>query len=117
MAEKVGFIGLGIMGKPMASNLIEAGYELVLYNRTIEKAEEIATEGTKAAESLKEVAEGSDIIISMLPDSPQVEEVIAGEDGVLEGIKEGSLVVAMSTIAPVVTRARAAKAEERGASM
>jgi 2-hydroxy-3-oxopropionate reductase len=117
MAEKIGFIGLGIMGGPMAQNLIEAGYELVLYTRTIEKAEEIAGDEAAVAGSPKEVAESGDIVITMLPDSPQVEEVVAGEDGVLEGIKEGALLVDMSTISPVVTRELAAKVEERGASM
>ena len=115
MADKVGFIGLGIMGRPMAENLIEAGYDLVAYNRTREKAEEL--DGATVAESPKEVAEQSDIIITMLPDSPQVEEVLAGEDGVLEGIKEGDLIVDMSTISPVVTEELSEKAEEKGASM
>ncbi len=117
MAEKIGFIGLGIMGGPMAQNLMEAGYELVLYTRTIEKAKEIAGDEAAVAGSPKEVAESSDIVITMLPDSPQVEEVVAGKDGVLEGIKEGALLVDMSTISPVVTRELAAKVEERGASM
>src|ERR671917_169305 len=117
MAEKVGFIGLGIMGGPMASNLVEAGYELVLYNRTKEKAEKIAGDGTRIAETAREVAEESDIVIAMLPDSPQVQEIVAGEGGVLEGIREGSLIVDMSTISPVVTRELAAQVEERGASM
>ena len=115
MADTVGFIGLGIMGKPMAENLIEAGYGLVAYNRTREKAEEL--DGATVAETPKEVAEQSDIIITMLPDSPQVEEVLSGEDGVLEGIKEGALMVDMSTISPVVTEELADKASERGASM
>ena len=115
MADTVGFIGLGIMGKPMAENLIEAGYDLVAYNRTREKAEEL--DGATVAETPKEVAEQSDIIITMLPDSPQVEEVLAGKEGVLEGIKEGALVVDMSTISPVVTEELAKKAEEKGASM
>ncbi len=117
MAEKVGFIGTGIMGGPMAQNLMEAGYELVLYNRTIEKAEEIAGDGATVAGSPREVAESCDLIVLMLPDSPQVEEVVEGEDGVLEGIREGSLVVDMSTISPVVTRELAEKLEERGATM
>ena len=103
------------MGRPMAENLIEAGYELVAYNRTREKAEEL--EGATVAETPKEVAEQSDVIITMLPDSPQVEEVLAGEDGVLEGIKEGALLVDMSTISPVVTEELAKKVEEKGASM
>ena len=117
MAEKIGFIGLGIMGRPMAQNLIEAGYELVLYTRTKEKAEELAVGRATVADGPKEVAENSDVLITMLPDSPQVEEVVAGEDGVLEGIKEGSLLIDMSTISPVVTRELAAKVRQRGASM
>lgn len=117
MAEKVGFVGLGIMGKPMAKNLIEAGYELVLYNRTKEKAEEIAADGATVAGSPKEVAGSCSIIITMLPDSLDVEAVVAGEDSILEGIEEGSLVVDMSTISPVVTKELAAKIGERGASM
>ena len=115
MDDTVGFIGLGIMGKPMAENLIEAGYELVAYNRTREKAEEL--DGATVAETPREVAQQSDVIITMLPDSPQVEEVLSGEDGVLEGIKEGALVIDMSTISPVVTEELADKASERGASM
>ena len=117
MAEKVGFIGLGIMGRPMAENLIGAGHELVLYNRTREKAEELAGDNATVAGSPREVAEQSDIIITMLPDSPQVEEVLAGEDGVLEGLREGALIVDMSTISPVVTKELAEEAGERGASM
>src|SRR5215208_4742479 len=110
MADTVGFIGLGIMGKPMAENLIEAGYGLVAYNRTREKAEEL--DGATVAETPKAVAEQSDIIITMLPDSPQVEEVLAGEDGVLEGVKDGALIVDMSTISPVVTEELSEKGKE-----
>jgi 2-hydroxy-3-oxopropionate reductase len=118
MAEKVGFIGLGIMGGPMAKNLLEASKELVLYNRTREKADELAKDGNAdVAKSPREVAEGSDIIVTMLPDSPQVREVLAGEDGVLEGLKEGALVVDMSTISPVVTEELAEKVKEKDASM
>src|SRR3712207_4863467 len=118
MAEKVGFIGLGIMGGPMAKNLMEAGYELVLYNRTREKAEDLAEEGdAEVAGSPKEIAESSDVIVTMLPDSPDVWDVVVGEGGVLEGIREGSLLVDMSTISPVVTEELAAKVAVRGASM
>ena len=118
MAEKVGFIGLGIMGRPMAKNLIDAGHELILYNRTTEKAEELAGEGgAEVAASPGEVAAQSDVIITLLPDSPQVKEVVAGEGGVLEGIQQGSLLVDMSTISPVVTEELSEKARERGASM
>ena len=115
MAETVGFIGLGIMGKPMAENLIEAGYDLVVYNRTREKAEEL--DGATVAGNPREVAEQSDIVITMLPDSPQVEEVLAGEGGVFEGVGDGVLLVDMSTISPVVTEELSEKARERGASM
>jgi 2-hydroxy-3-oxopropionate reductase len=115
MADTVGFIGLGIMGKPMAENLIKAGHELVVYNRSREKAENL--DGATVAESPKEVAEQSDVIITMLPDSPQVEKVLAGEDGVFEGIQKGALIVDMSTISPVVTEELSEKAREKGASM
>ena len=115
MADTVGFIGLGIMGKPMAENLIEAGYDLVAYNRTREKAEEL--DGATVSDTPREVAEQSDVIVTMLPDSPQVEEVLAGEDGVLEGVEDGDLIVDMSTISPVVTEELFEKAKERGASM
>jgi 2-hydroxy-3-oxopropionate reductase len=117
LAETVGFIGLGIMGKPMAKNLMEAGYELVVHNRSPEKAEELAAEGATAAGSPREVAEGCDVVITMLPDSPQVEEVLAGEGGVFEGVREGALIVDMSTISPVVTESLAASAKEKGASL
>ena len=117
MAEKVGFIGLGIMGRPMAKNLMDAGYELVLYNRTAEKAEELAQEGATAAGSPREVAGQSDVVITMLPDSPEVQEVLAGEDGVFEGTREGTLVVDMSTISPVVTGELAEQARDKGASL
>jgi 2-hydroxy-3-oxopropionate reductase len=118
MAEKVGFIGLGIMGRPMAKNLMDAGYELVLHNRSPKKAEELAEDGTAtAAASPREVAEACDVLITMLPDSPDVEAVVAGEDGILEGIRDGALLVDMSTISPVVTEALSEKATEKGASM
>ena len=115
MADTVGFIGLGIMGRPMAENLIEGGYDLVVYNRTREKAGELS--GATVAGNPKEVAENSDIIITMLPDSPQVEEVLLGVDGVLEGVGEGDLIVDMSTISPVATEELSEKAREKGASM
>jgi 2-hydroxy-3-oxopropionate reductase len=118
MAEKVGFVGLGIMGRPMAKNLMEAGYELTLYNRMREKAEKLAGGGgATVAGSPAEVARDSDVAITMLPDSPDVREVFLGEDGLLEGVGEGSLLVDMSTISPVVTEELAAAAREKGASM
>jgi 2-hydroxy-3-oxopropionate reductase len=118
MAEKVGFIGLGIMGRPMAKNLMEAGYELVVHNRSPEKAEELAKEGNAtAAASPGQVAQACDIVITMLPDSPDVEAVVAGEGGVLEGIRDGALLVDMSTISPVITKELSQKVREKGASM
>jgi 2-hydroxy-3-oxopropionate reductase len=117
MAERVGFVGLGIMGKPMATNLMDAGYKLTVHNRSPEKANELGEAGASVANSPKEVAENADIIITMLPDSPQVSEVVAGEEGVLEGITEGSLIVDMSTISPVVTEELSEAVKEKGASM
>lgn len=117
MAGSIGFIGLGVMGKPMARNLMKAGYELTVYNRSRGKVEELVGEGAKAAESPREVAGNCEIIITMLPDSPQVEEIVAGDNGILEGVREGALLVDMSTISPVVSKELAGKAREKGASM
>lgn len=113
----IGFIGLGIMGKPMAHNLIEAGHELVVTSLDPEPVEELAGEGAEAADTPREVAERSDIVITMLPDSPQVLEVVAGENGLFEGASEGDLVIDMSTISPQVTRQLAESASERGVKM
>jgi 2-hydroxy-3-oxopropionate reductase len=101
----------------MARNLMGAGYELVVYNRSPEKARELAGEGATAVGSPREVAESCSTVITMLPDSPEVREVLAGEGGVFEGLGEGSLIVDMSTISPVVTRELAAEARKRGAAM
>src|SRR5829696_9397393 len=117
MSEKVGFVGLGIMGKPMARNLMQAGYELVVHNRTTEKAEKLASEGATAAGSPREVAEESCIVVTMLPGPPEVEEVVAGEEGLLEGAREGSLIVDMSTSSPLLARQLARMARERGVRM
>ena len=118
MADAVGFIGLGIMGRPMAKNLMDAGYELVVHNRSQEKAESLAEEGdATAAGSPREVAEACGMVITMLPDSPDVEAVVAGEGGVLEGIRNGALLVDMSTISPVVTEELSEMVREKGASM
>jgi 2-hydroxy-3-oxopropionate reductase len=118
MAEGIGFVGLGIMGKPMAQNLMEAGFELVLHNRTRRKAEALAAEaGAQVADSPGEVAERSTITITMLPGPSEVERVFAGEEGLLEGAGEGSLLIDMSTISPVVTEELAEAAKENGASM
>jgi 2-hydroxy-3-oxopropionate reductase len=110
----IGFIGLGVMGKPMARNLMAAGQDLVVYSRTRSDVEELAGAGATAASSPREVGAACEVTIAMLPDSPQVEEVFGGEDGVLAGAASGSLVIDMSTISPVVTRALAARAADRG---
>ncbi len=112
--DRVGFIGLGVMGKPMARNLIEAGHELVLYSRTRASVDEVAGDGATAASSAREVADRAGVVILMLPDSPQVREVLEGNDGLLAAAREGTLVIDMSTISPVVTREIAAECGERG---
>jgi 2-hydroxy-3-oxopropionate reductase len=113
----IGFIGLGIMGKPMARNLMKAGYPLVVHNRSRGAVEELAKEGTAAAATSKEVAGQCEVLITMLPDSPDVELVYAGENGVFAGVKPGTLLIDMSSISPVVARRIAAEAEKRGCDM
>ncbi len=110
--EKVGFVGLGIMGRPMARNLMEAGYELTVYNRSRAKTDELAAEGASSAGSPRGVALGSDIVITMLPGPPQVREVVAGTDGILEGIGEDSLIIDMSTSSPILATELAQEARE-----
>jgi 2-hydroxy-3-oxopropionate reductase len=101
--KKVGFIGLGIMGKPMALNLIKAGYALSVLSSS-NAAQVLIEAGATAFDSIKTLTENSDIIITMLPDSPDVEKVVLGEDGVLGSIKQGSLFIDMSSIAPATAR-------------
>ncbi len=113
----IGFIGLGIMGKPMARNLLKAGYPLVVHNRSRAAVEELSQEGAEPATSSQEVAERSAIVLTMLPDSPDVELVYAGERGVFSGVKSNSLLIDMSSISPVVARKLAAEAERRGCPM
>jgi 3-hydroxyisobutyrate dehydrogenase-like beta-hydroxyacid dehydrogenase len=101
---QVGFIGLGIMGKPMAGHILSAGYPLTVYNRTASRAEELASRGARVRGSPAEVASESQIIITMVSDSPDVEEVVAGPEGAIQTIKPDSVVVDMSTISPQVER-------------
>lgn len=101
---KIGFIGLGIMGKPMAKNLIKAGHELVVYDVIKENVLDVAAAGAKAVESSKEVAQECRLIITMLPNSPHVKTVILGDNGVLEGASSGSIIVDMSSIAPLASQ-------------
>jgi 2-hydroxy-3-oxopropionate reductase len=105
------------MGKPMVRNLVKAGYIPRVYNRSQAAVGELVAEGVFATSSPKNVAEQSDIVITMLPDSPDVEAVVLGSDGVLEGAKEGLLLIDMSTISPVVTRSIAVEAERSGVRM
>lgn len=100
----IGFVGLGIMGKPMAKNLLKAGYPLVVYNRTRARADELTALGARIADSPREAATNADIIITIVTDSPDVRAVILGERGVIEGVRAGSIVIDMSTISPQVTR-------------
>jgi len=118
----IGFIGLGIMGAPMAANLRRAGYPLVVHNRTRAKAEEFASSGSpenagaEVADTPKEVAERTDVVITMLPDSPDVEQVYLGDDGVIAGARQGQLLIDMSSIAPAVAQAVFAEASAVGAA-
>ena len=102
MVERVGFIGLGLMGRPMSKRILQAGYRLVVHSRSSGPVEELASLGAEKAGSPREVAERSELIITMLPDSPDVKQVILGRDGVVEGVREGSIVVDMSTVSPSV---------------
>ena len=117
MAPDIGFIGLGIMGKPMARNLIKAGYSLTIYSKGPEALRELAQEDATVVASSKEVAQRSQVIITMLPDSPDSEEAILGPEGVLQGAEKGSVIIDMSSIAPLVTQRIAARAAEAGVDM
>ena len=111
---KVGFIGLGIMGKPMCRNLMKAGYEAVVYNRSKASVEELSAEGAQAAGSPAEVAENCQVIITMLPNSPQVREVCLGENGIASAEKEGTIVIDMSSIDPVQSKEIGAELNKKG---
>src|SRR5687768_8603072 len=114
--EKVAFCGLGIMGGPMAANLARAGYELSVYTRTREKAEAFAAEhGARAAATPREAAEGASTVITMVPDAPEVEEVLLGEQGAVHGLGEAGLAIDMSTIAPTAARPIGDRLEDDGA--
>jgi 2-hydroxy-3-oxopropionate reductase len=112
--QSIGFIGLGIMGEPMAHNLLEAGYPMVVHSRSRPPVDELVASGAVAAHSPREVAESSDIVITMLPDSPDVELVALGPDGLIEGARPGLVYVDMSTIAPAVATRIAEALSEKG---
>ncbi len=115
--ERVGFIGLGIMGRGMANNLLKAGFPLTVWNRTVSRTEPLVAAGAVAAASPAAVAAGSDITFICVSDTPDVEAVVLGEDGVLEGAQPGSLVIDCSTISPTATKEVAAALAERGVHM
>src|SRR5512146_1580783 len=117
MSDRPGFIGLGVMGRPMARNLLKAGFPLVVHSRTQSTVDEIVAAGASAASSPAEVAARSDIVITMLPDSPDVRLVLAGPGGVFEQLRPGMVIVDMSTISPAVAQELAGEAAERGAQM
>src|SRR3977135_3018444 len=102
---RIGFVGLGIMGLPMARNALKAGFPVTVTNRTLEKAAPLKAEGATVANSPREVAERSDIVVTMVTSSPEVEAVTFGKDGIADGTHDGLLVIDMSRISPVATRA------------
>ena len=111
---KIGFIGLGIMGKPMSKNLVRAGHELVVCNRSQESVQELAEMGAVRAANGAEVASQCSVIITMLPNSPEVREVCLGKNGIADGAREGTIVIDMSSIDPVETKKIGAELAEKG---
>jgi 2-hydroxy-3-oxopropionate reductase len=114
---KIGFIGLGIMGKPMAKNLLKAGYDLIAFDIFEDAMNEVAAAGAKTATSLSEVACQCDVVITMLPNSPHVKKAVMGPNGILEGAKSGTILVDMSSIAPLVSKEIYKACEKKGVKM
>ncbi|MGE4056137.1 MAG: NAD(P)-dependent oxidoreductase [Vicinamibacterales bacterium] len=117
MTERIGFIGLGVMGKPMAGHLLAKGHGVVVHNRSREAVDALVEAGAKAGESPADVARQSTIVITMVPDTPDVKAVVAGRDGVLDGLAPKSLVIDMSSISPVETRSLAKQIAAKGSAM
>ena len=117
MQTRIGFIGLGIMGKPMARNLLKADYPVIGYSRTPAAVQELVADGASAADSPRAVAEQADVVISIVTDTPDVRDVILGSNGVLEGLQAGKTVIDMSTISPTVTREIAQAVEAKGSDL
>ena len=115
--KKIGFIGLGLMGAGMSQNILKAGYPLTVWNRTESKMKPLVEMGAKAAGNPKEVAENSDIIVSIVTDSSDVEEVLLGPNGAIHGASSGDIFIDMSTISPIATKNIAAKLSEKGIKM
>jgi 2-hydroxy-3-oxopropionate reductase len=117
VAETVGFIGLGVMGRPMAKHLLAKGYGLVAHNRSRAAVDDLAKDGATPATSPADVARQATVIITMVPDTPDVEAVLTGPGGVLETLKPGTILIDMSSISPVATRRLAAAVAEKGGTM
>jgi len=115
--EKIGFIGLGAMGKPMATNLIKKGFPLIVFDLFSERMEPLKALGAEGANSCKEVAERCPTIITIVPSSPDVKEAVLGKSGLIEGVGKGSILIDMSTIDPIMTREIASVLKEKGAEM
>jgi 2-hydroxy-3-oxopropionate reductase len=115
--ERIGFIGLGLMGAPMARNLMRAGHPLTVHNRSRAIVDKLAAQGATPASNPREVAEASDVVITCLPDSPDVQQVALGPDGIVHGARPGLIYIDMSTISPPVTRQIAAQLAEVGVAM
>jgi 3-hydroxyisobutyrate dehydrogenase len=115
--KRVGFIGLGLMGSGMSMNILKAGFPITVWNRTASRTEPLAKAGAKVAKSPSEVAEQSDIVIDIVTDSKDVEEVLLGSNGVINGVKPGTIVIDMSTISPIRTREMATRFKEKGIKM
>ena len=115
--KKLGFIGVGIMGKPMAKNLIDAGYKVIVYDINKKALDETVAYGGERGTSPKNVAEKSDIIITMLPNSPDVKKAVLGDNGLIEGVREGQILIDMSSIAPLVSREVAQEMKKKGVEM
>jgi 2-hydroxy-3-oxopropionate reductase len=114
VSRTIGFIGLGIMGRPMARNLVKAGYRVVVFSRSEASMAPLVAEGALKADSARQVAEKSEVLITMLPDGPDVRAVVLGAGGVLEGAAKGLIVVDMSSISPIVSQEIAAACEDKG---
>ncbi len=117
MPDTIGFVGLGIMGKPMAHNLLKAGFPVIVHNRHQEVTDEFVAAGASPGARPRDIAASCDVLITMLPASPQIEEVLLGPGGAIEGASAGLIVIDMSTISPVVTRTLAAQLAAHGMTM
>ncbi|HEX4348183.1 MAG TPA: NAD(P)-dependent oxidoreductase, partial [Vicinamibacterales bacterium] len=117
MTDTIGFIGLGVMGKPMATHLVAKGHTVIVHNRSRKSVDELVAAGATAGDSIADVARRSGIIITMLPDTADVEQVLTGADGILSAMKPGAIVVDMSSISPAATKRLASAVAAKGGTM